>query len=56
MKKLTNLDRLEQLFMHSPMEETRELLSRAALIVKIREAQNGTQPAKRPYVRKKKNS
>jgi hypothetical protein len=57
MKRLTNSDHVERVFMHADLTELPALLDRAQLIVRMRQVQNGTAPAKRtprePRVRTK---
>lgn len=47
MKKLTNADHVERVFMHAELSELPALLDRAQLIVRMRQVQNGTAPAKK---------
>jgi len=52
MNKLTPADHVERVFMHAELSELPALLDRAQLIVKMRQIQNGTQPAKRTRPKK----
>jgi len=47
MKKLTNSDHVERVFMNAELNELPALLDRAQLIVRMRNVQNGTAPAKK---------
>jgi len=46
MKKLTNSDHVERVFMNAELEARPALLDRAQLIVRMRNVQSGTQPKK----------